>query len=204
MRLLRTCPHTLESQATLHLEEYHGHNIPQYAIVSHTWEVDEVSFADVQNQAYSHRQGYSKVAGALKQAYNDGYAYLWIDTCCIDKSSSAELSEALNSMWTWYQNANICYAVLQDVSSGIEDVKFEVAFASSRWWTRGKHIHSFTAATPKITRHRRWNATGTSSTKNGHFLQQGVDVYWNENRLRKTHLDDLWHRYRVPQWISTD
>ena len=45
----------------------------------------------------------------------DGLSHAWIDTCCIDKSSSAELSEAINSMYTWYEVAQVCYAYLEDV-----------------------------------------------------------------------------------------
>jgi hypothetical protein len=35
----------------------------------------------------------------------------------IDKLSSAELSEAINSMFRWYQQAGICYAYLSDVEA---------------------------------------------------------------------------------------
>ncbi len=47
-----------------------------------------------------------------------GYPYLWIDSCCIDKTSSAELSEAINSMFDWYSQAAVCYVFLFDVSAG--------------------------------------------------------------------------------------
>ncbi|KAI6138370.1 hypothetical protein BKA82DRAFT_58501, partial [Pisolithus tinctorius] len=48
-------------------------------------------------------------------AVKDGYEWLWIDTCCIDKRSSSELSEAINSMFRWYRDAQVCYAYLNDV-----------------------------------------------------------------------------------------
>lgn len=60
--------------------------------------------------------------------------FIWIDTCCIDKSSSAELSEAINSMWTWCQNGMVCYANLPDVPSIAHNV--HETFLKSRWFTR--------------------------------------------------------------------
>lgn len=56
------------------------------------------------------------------------------NSCCIDKRSSAELSEAINSMYQWYWRAAICYAYLPDVVSGYD---WEDQFKSSRWFTRG-------------------------------------------------------------------
>ena len=55
-----------------------------------------------------------------------------VDTCCIDKSSSAELTESINSMYRWYQEAAICYAYLFDVQSG--DMS---SLSRSAWLTRG-------------------------------------------------------------------
>lgn len=60
------------------------------------------------------KKGWNKVLNASLQACRDGYRYIWIDTCCIDKTSSAELSEAINSMYRWYSKAAICYAYLCD------------------------------------------------------------------------------------------
>ena len=60
-------------------------------------------------------KGYKKVKMACSIAKRDGFEYIWIDTCCIDKTSSAELSEALNSMYCWYEEAEECYAYLVDV-----------------------------------------------------------------------------------------
>ncbi|KAI5981754.1 hypothetical protein EDC04DRAFT_3082815 [Pisolithus marmoratus] len=60
------------------------------------------------------RTGYKKIINTCKQAQNDGLEWVWIDTCCIDKKSSPELSEAINSMYNWYANAEVCYAYLHD------------------------------------------------------------------------------------------
>jgi hypothetical protein len=61
----------------------------------------------------------------------------WIDTCCIDKSSSAELSEAINSMFKWYNDAEVCYAFLSDVNADEDPNAWPSSFRNSRWFTRG-------------------------------------------------------------------
>ena len=121
----------------LSLCTFSGTDIPAYAILSHRWTDDEVLFTDVEDKTSIDRVGYFKLRGAISQARADGFAYLWDDTCCIDKSSSAELSEAINSMWVWYRDAAICYAYLCDVSSSAEVMDFEAQFGSSGWFTRG-------------------------------------------------------------------
>ncbi|KAI1497211.1 HET-domain-containing protein [Biscogniauxia marginata] len=121
---------------TLELEEYFGDQIPQYAILSHTWGSEELSFQEWQGlRAPSHKSGYSKIKSACQQALKNDLKYLWCDTNCIDKSSSTELSEAINSMFIWYKNSSVCYAYLEDVSRQDGDV---ISFMrKSRWFTRG-------------------------------------------------------------------
>jgi hypothetical protein len=136
MRLLRTRPHQ-PSHENLELIEKFGPEIPKYAILSYTWGRDEVTYEHVYNgTAHEHEEAYNKVVCAIHQAASDGHRYTWIDTCCIDKSSSAELSEAINSMYAWYQRAEICYAVLENVPEA-DAVDFSAKFVSSRWFTRG-------------------------------------------------------------------
>lgn len=86
-------------------------------------------------------RGFSKIKATCRQAQTDGLDCAWIDTCCIDKTSSAELGEAINSMFKWYRKAKVCYAFLEDVSSyGIgPPLKGTncAGFGQSRWFTRG-------------------------------------------------------------------
>ncbi|KAI5994811.1 heterokaryon incompatibility protein-domain-containing protein, partial [Pisolithus albus] len=98
--------------------------VTHYAILSHRWSA-EVGYKEMtrlmkmderKRNEVRQRSGYQKIIESCKQATKDGYEWLWIDTCCIDKRSSSELSEAINSMYRWYQNAQICYAYLNDVS----------------------------------------------------------------------------------------
>lgn len=127
MRLLNT--------NTLKFEEFVGIDIPKYAILSHTWGKEEIVFEDIQTDKWRQtprKQGADKIENACRQAKGDSFDYIWIDTCCINKSSSAELSEAINSMFNWYYDSTLCYAHLSDVVDG--DIE---SFKKSRWFTRG-------------------------------------------------------------------
>ncbi|KAH9890331.1 HET-domain-containing protein [Xylariomycetidae sp. FL2044] len=119
------------------LEEFVGTNLPDYAILSHTWGEDEVSFRDLSMPQHKNKRGYPKVDGCCEKANSFGFRYVWIDTCCIDRSSSAELSEAINSMYKWYSWSRICFVYLADVPSGQDPFPMDSAFRNSRWFTRG-------------------------------------------------------------------
>ena len=135
--------------------EWRNDETTRYAILSHRWierdgEDQEVSYEDMANlpkaeeeerDEIRQRPGHQKIIDSCEQAKKDGYEWLWIDTCCIDKRSSAELSEAINSMYRWYANSKVCYAHLHDV--------FEPSFPTERnddkysvngwpeWFSRG-------------------------------------------------------------------
>ncbi len=119
-------------------------DIPKYAILSHTWgpDAEEVTFRDLVDGTGEDKIGYEKIRFCAAQARRDGLQYFWVDTCCIDKSSSAELQESINSMFRWYRDAAICYVYLADVSLTISGhspapLSWEIAFQRSRWFTRG-------------------------------------------------------------------
>jgi hypothetical protein len=112
-------------------------HIPPYAILSHTWEEgQEVTFEDWMGQLRTNKSGYQKIVFCAQQARRDGLQYFWVDTCCIDKSSSTELTEAINSMFKWYKRAVTCYVYLSDVSK-TGPATADAAFGKSRWFTRG-------------------------------------------------------------------
>ena len=127
--------------------------IPRYAILSHTWGADteEVSFKDMIDGTGTSKPGYDKIQFCGEQAGCDDLQYFWIDTCCIDKSSSTELQEAINSMFRWYRNAAKCYVYLADVSRPAlgTDSKpsqpWESSFRKSRWFTRGWTLQELVA-----------------------------------------------------------
>ncbi|KAK4249899.1 heterokaryon incompatibility protein-domain-containing protein [Corynascus novoguineensis] len=120
MRLLNVDTYTFE--------KFFYADPPPYAILSHTWGVDseEVSYRDVlDGRLNSVTTRPPKVTGCCLIAKKDGYQYVWIDTCCIDKTNSVELQEAINSVFRWYRDAAICYAYLSDVPTGSRAPRFE-------------------------------------------------------------------------------
>jgi hypothetical protein len=136
----------------LELVDVRDDNVPEYAILSHTWGQEEITLQDLKRmkgkvphaldkkkRAVADKQGFIKVKNAAALAVNRGYSYIWIDTCCIDKTSSAELSEAINSMFLWYQQSAECYAYLADVQPAqAEDcLGTSSSLRRSRWFTRG-------------------------------------------------------------------
>ncbi|KAI0414728.1 heterokaryon incompatibility protein-domain-containing protein [Xylaria grammica] len=130
---------------TIELKSFFGDKIPEYAILSHTWADDEVLFEDVYQkpvEQWKDKAGGVKVLKFAELAAQREMKYAWVDTCCIDKRSSAELSEAINSMFEWYAKSRICYAYLSDRSKvqpkGEEAPPPDtVPFEESRWFKRG-------------------------------------------------------------------
>ena len=151
---------------TLQLEEKWGENIVNYAILSHKWEDGEVSFRDMQSLAVATKmKGFAKIQQSCKRALGDNQEYIWIDTCCINKESSAELSEAINSMYRWYQASAFCYGYLSDVQGdGSDKNAVEKQIMDSIWFTRGWTLQELLA--PPILRFydRNWNVLGTKQT----------------------------------------
>ncbi|KAI8724279.1 HET domain-containing protein [Fusarium sp. LHS14.1] len=117
---------------TFQLEQFYDNDIPPYAILSHTWIENEVTFQEFPTLSRDDPR-LEKTVGCCRQALQDDLTYVWVDTFCIDKASSAELSEAINSMYKWYGDSTICYAYLSDV----HPVSDDDAFSESRWFKRG-------------------------------------------------------------------
>lgn len=125
---------------TFQFAEFFYQTPPPYAILSHTWgdDSEEVSYSNVlAGRLESPETRPAKVSGCCDQARKDGYEYVWIDTCCIDKTNSVELHEAINSMFKWYRDAAICYVYLADVPPGDEIHNPNSRFHTSRWFKRG-------------------------------------------------------------------
>jgi hypothetical protein len=103
----------------LNLIEYYDNSIPRYIILSHIWGSDseEVTFKDFIEDTGKDKTDYNKINFCRKQAASDSLYYFWVDICCINKSSSAELTEAINSIFRWYQDLIKCYIYLSDVST---------------------------------------------------------------------------------------
>ncbi|CAI9634054.1 unnamed protein product [Alternaria burnsii] len=170
MRLLR-----LDHDDELSLVERYEERIPPYAILSHTWgaDSDEVTYLDVVNMANLHKLGWNKIHACAKQAKRDNLQYFWVDTCCIDKSSSAELTESINSMYNWYKKAKVCYVLLEDLPAhlGLED-----QIAKCRWFTRG------------------WTLQELLAPSNVEFYDQD----WTFRGSRKDHTDTISEFTSIP------
>ncbi|KAH7024911.1 heterokaryon incompatibility protein-domain-containing protein, partial [Microdochium trichocladiopsis] len=134
---------------------------PRYAILSLTWEDDVVLFQDIENDRAHVKHGYAMFQGAVKLARGGGYQYIWIDNCCIDKSSSAELSEAINSMFTWYRKADICYVYLGDISDQMlsPDTRTE-RLARCHWFWRCWTLQELIAPAYVFLYSREWTRLG--------------------------------------------
>ncbi|KAF5340108.1 hypothetical protein D9758_013152 [Tetrapyrgos nigripes] len=153
MRLLNT--------KTLTLAEFFV-NIPSYAILSHTWGKEEVMFQDIQNLETAKRKaGYSKVENACKRARQYEFEWIWIDSCCINKESSAELSEAINSMYQYYQDAVVCYAYLADVFIEDHSQLPSLELENSKWFKRGWTLQELIAPNYVVFLDADWTRIGT-------------------------------------------
>ncbi len=106
MRLLKR-----NDAGEISLIEFFCKDVPQYAILSHTWGDDEVLFKEMVDGTGTSKLGYKKIQFCADQAWHDGLKFCWVDTCCIDKTNSVELQEAINCMFRWYRGATKCYVL---------------------------------------------------------------------------------------------
>ncbi|KAI0436098.1 heterokaryon incompatibility protein-domain-containing protein [Xylaria telfairii] len=133
------------SSGSFDLTEYPaGSTIPRYAILSHRWGPEEVTYEDLKHGTGVRKSGYYKIRFCAEQARRDGLRHPWVDTCCINKSSDAEVTRSINSMFSWYRNIARCYAYLEDISyvanpGMIQQSRpaWHALFQSSLWFTRG-------------------------------------------------------------------
>jgi hypothetical protein len=153
-----------------------------YAILSHRWLADheEISFQDLKRRQVppsegphnndaepalpskvNNKQGYEKFRGACDNAFQAGLEYIWIDTCCIDKTSSAELSEAINSMYAWYQDSAVCYVYLHDVG---DDEDPRSGFKNADWFQRGWTLQELIAPDNVYFFNKSWIKIGSKAT----------------------------------------
>jgi hypothetical protein len=171
------------------------HSPPPYAILSHVWGSEEVSFADMKDlELAKKKSGFAKILHTAELARKQNLKYIWVDTCCkyhplycdgtfespcatdpmtdievrpgIDKSSSAELSEAINSMFAWYKESEVCYTWLEDVEIELPADEWcsipelAASFHNSCWFKRGWTLQELLAPTQVEFYSRTWNHLG--------------------------------------------
>ncbi|KPI37022.1 Vegetative incompatibility protein HET-E-1 [Cyphellophora attinorum] len=152
MRLLNTTNRRLEP------DHFAGKRIPPYAILSHTWRDREVTYADITAPNPEELTAWDKVVWTCRLAEAAGIEYAWIDSCCIDRSSSTELSEAINSMYKWYERAVVCYAWLSDL---VETGDLADTLSTCRWWKRGWCLQELLAPEKVLFYDKAWNLRGS-------------------------------------------
>lgn len=166
--------------------------IPEYAILSHTWGDDEVTFKDLAELSYEQlvlKKAYTKVRECCAKALEWGLEWVWIDTCCIDQQSSAELSEAINSMYEWYRQSAVCYAYLFDAFCIEHDFLFDrnddqehhhrrSSFDKARWFTRGWCLQELLSPRNMQFFNKNWEYIGSKhSLKTPISMVTGIDEY---------------------------
>lgn len=142
------------------LVEFIG-DTPRYAILSHTWGPNgtEVTYRDLVEGTGKDKAGYKKIRACGRQSAKAKYKYFWVDTCCIDKTSSAELSEAINSMYRWYEEAGVCFAYIEDALPSLPMSEWTIS--NIRWFTRGWTLQELLAPKEVEFFDTDWSALGT-------------------------------------------
>ncbi|KAL2073069.1 hypothetical protein VTL71DRAFT_10393 [Oculimacula yallundae] len=161
MRLINTKTLQIESFPCFNRPE-----IPPYAILSHRWGADEVSLQEMQlpSASLTSKLGYLKMLKCCELAASFGFEHVWIDTCCIDKSSSSELTETINSMFNYYRDAEVCYAYMVDVPSNEDPAAIGSKFRSSSWFTRGWTLQELLAPKSVVFYGNDWTEIGMISS----------------------------------------
>ncbi len=163
-----------------------------YAVLSHVWAkesdpgyVPEQTYQDLlQLQAAAtraHTSPISKFSDKLRRfcetALQDGFELGWADTCCIDKTSSSELSEAINSMYSWYAYSGACYAFLRDVNPPTSDPKWRATFKRSKWFKRGWTLQELIASRIVIFLSKGWEVLGSKHSLAADISSEtGIDI----------------------------
>ncbi|KAH7190858.1 heterokaryon incompatibility protein-domain-containing protein [Fusarium oxysporum] len=161
--------------------EYFVNPLSCYTILSHTWEEDEVLFQDMESLQHAQsKAGWKKIQLTCEESRQANILYTWVDTCCIDKRSSAELSEAINSMFSWYQQSSVCYVYLSDLEFPCSPVdssvpksdegrqwadaafsQLECQLSPCRWFTRGWTLQELIAPSKVVFFDKSWNPIGS-------------------------------------------
>ena len=162
----------LLNSKTFELRNFDNSPSPKYAIFSHRWYEDELKYEDFRAQdlldGTNSGRAYDKVRNACRIARDNHFEWIWIDSCCINKASSEETSSSINSMFKWYQEADVCYVYLFDVqyrdnrASNIESFTSNgVHGKASEWFERGWTLQELLAPRSMMFFDASWEPIGT-------------------------------------------
>jgi hypothetical protein len=171
---------------TFKFAEFEGKNIPPYAVASHRWCDDEATYVDVLENKNTESAGFKKIRGFcdFTKTRNERHTmqyvagrgrqkieWIWIDTCCIDRRSSAEIAENITSMYKYYERSEECYAYLADVTATRRAdgtiINDRSEFARSSWFTRGWTLQELLAPSHVLFLSSDWTVLG-------HKCSQGI------------------------------
>ncbi|KAM0718092.1 hypothetical protein Q7P37_006424 [Cladosporium fusiforme] len=141
---------------SLDFEDFPGRPSEPYVVLSHRWGTEEVTFKEYRknHKQILHRAGYRKIVEFCQVARARGFRLAWLDTCCIDKRSSAELSEAINSMYDWYKHSAECYVWLEDYAGSSKRL------GECGWFGRGWTLQELLAPSRVIVFTANWEVVG--------------------------------------------
>jgi len=143
---------------------------PPYATLSHCWfdDDDEVFFQDLlyqHSKAIDRKRGYAKLEAACRLALSMKIGWLWVDTACIDRSSTAELSESINSMYRWYSDSQVNLVFLGDLDGGLDlDQDAERRLRQCKWMRRAWTLQELIAPRDSRFYDSKWTPVGNKQT----------------------------------------
>jgi hypothetical protein len=150
---------------SLQMQEFIDRPPFPFAILSHTWDSEEVNFQAFNNVATrTAAKGWTKIEQTCREAKRCGFDYVWIDSCCIDKTNNAELSESINSMFQWYSEAELCLVYLDDFDANVAASDRDAMLRQARWFSRGWTLQEIVAARAANFYDGAWNQLGTRSS----------------------------------------
>ena len=159
MRLIDCCSEPLQ------MIDFLGRPPHAFAILSHTWDSEEVTF-----QAFHHlaartvAKGWTKIEQTCLEVQRCGFNYVWIDSCCIDKTNNAELTESINSMFQWYSDAALCLVYLSDFDHSASPSEWNAMLRGARWFKRGWTLQEIVASRTVHFYDHAWRCFGTQET----------------------------------------
>jgi hypothetical protein len=215
---------------TLDLKDFSDAEVRQtkYAILSHLWEpqnssLREIVFHELEALSSKERQAFPKLHDlnsdtARKRrefkiglfcdmAYTHGYQWAWIDTCCIDKRSSAELTEAINSMFRWCKQADRCYVYFNDVSWNKDNVEDEESYGrlnEGEWFKRGWTLQELLAPRSLHCYDKNWKWFGDKISLSEQFsMATGIsDAHLHDQSTASVAMKLSWAAYRQTSRIE--
>lgn len=165
---------------------------PKYVIASHRWTADEASYKEVKDgiaaqELAADNAGHRKVKAFARYVREKvaSVDWLWIDTCCINKESDAELSYSINSMFKWYRNAELCLVFLAGVvdvadSATVSPASAWASFEQDEWFRRGWTLQELLAPRLVVFVTKDWHVIGRkgypSSSCEGTSVDLGPDL----------------------------